>query len=180
MAVTCAHANIPTAFHDKLSPAIRSLFSDRKVAAKYHLASTKAMCMLNDAIAPSLISDLIVKMKNNPFSPMIDGSNDTGLEKVNPITIRIFDINCIKTCILDICPTTSATAEAIFNSMDSRLATLLGMDNPWINCTAVAVDNTSANIGVYNSLKTRIQGRNSSVYFNGCPCHIVHHHNTTF
>ena len=72
------------------------------------------------------------------------------------------------------CPTTSATAEAIFNSMDSRLATLLGMENPWLNCTAVGVDNTSANIGVRNSLKTRIQHCNSSVYFNGCPCHIVH------
>ena len=97
-------------------------------------------------------------MKNNPFSLMIDGSNDTGLEKINPITIQIFDINCIKVCFIDMCP--SATAEATFNSMDSRLATLLGMENPWINCTAVGVDNIiSANIDVHNSLKTCIQGQ---------------------
>ena len=152
MAVICAHANIPIAFHDKLSPAIRSQFSDSKVATKYHSASTKAMCMLNGAVAPSLLSHLIAKMKSNPFSLMIDGSNDTGLEKMNPITIRIFDINCVTTRFLDMCPTTSSTAEAIFTSMDSRLVTLLGMENPWINCTAVGVDNTSANIGVGNSL----------------------------
>lgn len=174
MTVICAHANVPTAFHDKLSSAIRSEFTDSKVAANYHSASTKAMCMLNGAIAPSLLSDLIAKMKYNPFSLMIDGSNDSGLEKINPITVRIFDVNRIKTCFLDMCPTTSATAEALFNGMDSRLAKLLGMDNPWINCTALGVDNTSANIGVRNSLKTRIQSRNSSVYFNGCPCHILH------
>ena len=45
------------------------------------------MCMLNSAVAPSLLSDLIAKMKSNPFSIMIDGSNDTGLEKMNPITV---------------------------------------------------------------------------------------------
>ena len=43
-----------------------------------------------------------------------------------------------------------------------------------MNCTAVGVDNTSVNMGVRNSLKTHIQTRNSSVYFNGCPCHIIH------
>ena len=72
------------------------------------------------------------------------------------------------------CPTTSSTAEAIFTIMDSRLVKLLGMENPWINCTAVGIDNTSVNIGVRNSLKVRIQARNSSVYFNGCPCHMIH------
>ena len=133
MAVLGAHANIPVAFHDKLSPPIRSQFSNHKVAAQYHSASTKAMCVLNGAVAPSLISDLVTKMKKNAFSLMIDGSNDSGLEKMNPITIRVFNVNCVKTCFLDMCPTTSSTAEAIFTSMDSRLVKLLGMENPWMN-----------------------------------------------
>ena len=51
MAVLCAHSNIPMAFHDKLSPAIRSQFTDSKVADKYCSTSTKAMCMLNGAVA---------------------------------------------------------------------------------------------------------------------------------
>ena len=42
-----------------------------------------------------------------------------------------------------------------------------------MNCTAVGVYNTSVTIGMRNSLKTRIQASNSSVYFNGCPCHII-------
>ncbi len=150
MAVLGAHVNIPIAFHDKVSPAIRSQFSNHKVAAQYHSASTKAMCMLNGAVAPLLISDLVAKLKMKAFSLMVDESNDTGLENK---TMPIFDVNRVKTSFLDMCPTTSSTAEAIFTSMDSRLVKLL---NPWMNCTAVGVDSTSVNIGVRNSLKTRI------------------------
>ena len=59
MAVLTASGNVPFAFHDQLSPAIRSSFPDSKIAVKYHSASTKAMCILNLAIAPSLKKDLI-------------------------------------------------------------------------------------------------------------------------
>ena len=30
-------------------------------------------------------------MKLNPFSIAIDGSSDTGVEKMNPITVKMFD-----------------------------------------------------------------------------------------
>ena len=32
-------------------------------------------------------------MKEKPFSLLIDGSNDTGIEKLNPLTVRIYDDN---------------------------------------------------------------------------------------
>ena len=54
MAVLTASCNIPLAFHDQLSPTLRSIFPDSKIAAKYHSASTKATYMLNLAIAPAL------------------------------------------------------------------------------------------------------------------------------
>ena len=103
MAILCAHANIhvPTAFHDK-SPAIRRQFT---------LPLLRPMCMLNGAVAPSLIPDLLAKMKTSAFSLMIDGSNNSGLQKMNPITVRIFNTNLIKTHFLDMCPTTSSTAD---------------------------------------------------------------------
>lgn len=68
MAVISAASNIPLAFHDKLSPAIRSCFPDSKTVQAYHSASTKATCMINGAIAPCLLSDLIKQMKQQPFS----------------------------------------------------------------------------------------------------------------
>ena len=36
------------------------------------------------------------------------------------------------------------------------------------------MDNTSVNIGVRDSIKTRVSQQNPAVYFNGCPCHIIH------
>ena len=174
IALLCAHQNIPIAFHDKLSPAIRSQFGDSKVAAQYHSASTKTMCVLNGAMAPSLLSELVGKMKVSAFSIMVDGSNNSGLEKMNPITVQIFDVNSVNTYFLDMCPTASSTAQEIFNGMNGKLVKLLGMENPWINCTTVGVDNTSVNINVCNSLMVHVQACNPSIYFNGCPCHVFH------
>ena len=44
-------------------------------------------------------------MKEEPFSLAIDGSNDNGLQKMNPMTVRIFDVSHgrISTKFLDMC-----------------------------------------------------------------------------
>ena len=176
MAILTASSNIPLAFHDCLSPMIRNIFPDSKTASSYHSASTKAMCMLNLAVAPVLLDDLVGSMKCHPFSISIDGSNDTGLEKINPITVKIYDVhrNTVVTHFLDMCTSTTATAEGIYRALDSKVVHLLSCENPWSMCTSVGVDNTSVNIGIRDSLKTRILLRNPAIYFNGCPCHIIH------
>ena len=166
MAVLCAHTNIPIAFHDKLSPMIRSQFSDSKVAVQYHSASTKSMCILNGTVAPALLADLVLIT--------IAGSNNTGLKKMSPLTVRVFERSSVTTYFLDMCLAASSTAEGIFTSVNGRLTKLLEMQNPWMNCTAVGVDNTSVNIGVHDSIKYGVQARNSSVYFSGCSCHVLH------
>ena len=48
------------------------------------------------------------------------------------------------------------------------------MPNPWGMCTALGVDNTSVNIGVRNSIKSRVLQKNKATYISGCPCHIIH------
>ena len=52
--------------------------------------------------------------------------------------------------------------EAIYSTVDGKLAELLDTENPWKLCTSVGVDNTSVNIGIHNSLKTRVLLRNSA------------------
>ena len=80
MAVVAAASNIPLAFYDKLSPTIRNIFPDSKLASKYYSASTKATCMLNGATAPTLKGELLNKMRVQPFSIYVDGSNDRELQ----------------------------------------------------------------------------------------------------
>ena len=95
---------------------------------------------------------------------------------MNPITVRIFDDDCdmIVTRFLVMCTTTTCTAEGIYQAMNAKLEELLRCPNPWTLCTSVGVDNTSVNIGVWESIKVKVLGQNSDIYFNGCPCHIIH------
>lgn len=69
------------------------------------------------------------------------------------------------------CMSKGGTAEKLFSSIDNCMSSF-GIS--WSNCVAVGVDNTSVNAGKKNSLMARVQQRNRSTYFNGCPCHIVH------
>ena len=48
--------------------------------------------MLNDVLNPFLLEELMSTMKHQPPSVSIDGSNDTRLEKMNPVTMRIYDV----------------------------------------------------------------------------------------
>lgn len=137
-------------------------------------------------------------MVSRPFSIAIDGSNDSGLEKMNPMTVRLFDSDrgMVTTQLLDMCLTTgihlvlirgcyktvqtfmisisrqqSATAESIFTKMNHVMQS---NHIPWANCVGAAVDNTSVNLGRRNSIMTRVLQQNPATYFMGCPCHIVH------
>ena len=50
------------------------------------------------------------------FSIAIDGSNDTGLERMNPVTVHLFNLNDgkVATCFLDMCALKSATVSKIY------------------------------------------------------------------
>ena len=73
-----------------------------------------------------LIAAVVEHMKTNPFSLLMDGSSDTGVEKLNPLTVRIFDTirSRVPMHLLDMCTTSGrecGTAVAIFNKIDSVL-----------------------------------------------------------
>ena len=69
---------------------------------------------------------------------------------------------------------TSATTEAIYAALNKKISQLLNTFETWQNCASVIVNNTSANIGMQNSPKTKIIVLNDSIYFSGCPCHMIH------
>ena len=142
-------------------------FTDSDIARGYAAASTKTTCLVNGSLSPHFKSALVNTMKIQPFSVAVDGSNDTGLEKMNPMTVRLYDVNqgSIVTRFLDMCltkGTESATAASIFKKMDDVLK-----ENgiSWSNCVGVSVDNTSVNLGKRNSIMTRVLQNNPAVYF---------------
>ena len=101
----------------------------------YASGRTKTISILNGAVAPELKQTLVSQLQSGPFSMCIDGSNDTGLEKMNPITVKLFNVNRGRVVIrfVDMCLTSgvqAATAESIFNEMDK---VLLDNDSEWSN-----------------------------------------------
>ena len=113
------------------------------------------------------------EVKIDYFSVCTDGSNDQGICKMNPITIRLFDINQHKvvTQFLDMCLSTSSTANGIFTSIDNAFEQ---NKLSWGNCISLGVDNTSVNIGKHHSLITKAREKNSDIILMGCPCHMAH------
>ena len=124
MATTMVKHNVPLAFADHLSPLLKDLFADSEIAKAYSSAKTKATCILNGALWPFYLEELTAEMKLGPFSLSIDGSNDTGREKMNPMTVHVFSNSGVERKFLDMCTTSgqgAGTAEVIFNKIDSVL-----------------------------------------------------------
>ena len=165
--------NIPLAVSDELTPLFRDIFPDSEIAKAFSSRRTKTACIINGAIAPMYQKTLVECMRNGPYSIATDGSSDSGVEKMNPITVKIFDINrgVATTQFLDMCMSSVLTDEGIFSKIQEVLDK---HDILWDNCVGMGLDNTSVNLGCHNSIKTRIKSKNPAVYVMGCPCHIVH------
>ena len=86
------HHNIP-------SPLLKNIFPDSRIAKQFSSARTKVTCMINGALAPECHKTLVTTMQENLFPLSTDGSNDNGLEKMNPLSVKIFDIKkcCVST-----------------------------------------------------------------------------------
>uniref|UniRef100_H3AGH1 HAT C-terminal dimerisation domain-containing protein n=1 Tax=Latimeria chalumnae TaxID=7897 RepID=H3AGH1_LATCH len=125
--------------------------------------------MINGAIAPHFREKLVEVMRNSPYSLFTDGSNNTGREKMNLLTGRMFDINTqrVESRLFDDC----ATAAVIFDKTDQALDT---HSIPWANYVGFGVDNTSIGLRKRNSIMTRMKENNAACYFMGCPCHLIH------
>ena len=110
---------------DHLSPLLQEIFPNSKIANGFSSARTKTMCIVNMALRLYLESLLIDQMKSQPFALAVDGSNDPGLQKMNPVTVRILYIEkgVTSTKFLDMCLTSgvnAGTADSIFTRVRKR------------------------------------------------------------
>ena len=124
-----AENNIPLAFADKLNTLLPNIFPDSKIAKEYKMGKTKASCILNENLPPNFLQETVQIMKNDFYSLLTDGSNDTGLEKMNPLAVRLYDSSKsrVDTSFLDMCCTSgqnSGTAPKIFQKIDDVMIKL--------------------------------------------------------
>ena len=101
-------------------------------------------------------------MQTQPFSVMLDASNDKGVEKTFPITVHIFNeyFDQIVTQFFDmnlLHGRDGSTAEVMFNSVVNQLEKHEIM---WDYGAALGVDDTNVNIGDHDSIKSKLREKN--------------------
>ena len=169
--------NLPITTADHLGPLFCEIFPDSRIAKSYKCARTKAAAILNEAIAPQCHKYVADFCKTHRFSVGNDGSNDTGIDKMNPLTIKIFDVNNSETVtnhFFSMCLTEGEDCckaykifEAIENAFDEDSI-------PWYNCVSLSVDNTNTMIGRKNSVALKVIGKNEEIFISLCLCHLAH------
>ena len=175
MVMMIVHHNTFFNLSEHISPLVREEFHGHAAADGFHCGRTKTAAIVN-CIGTSLRDSLVEELKSWPFSLMVDGSNDHGLYKMFPITVRVFDINWnrVMTKFLDLNLITgrdSGKAAAMFESIDAKFQSY---ELSWDSVTCIGMDNTNVNMGIRNSIKTRVVEKNENIVVAGCPCHILH------
>ena len=109
--------------------------------------------MVDSSLAPHFLQETVQIMKNYFYTLSIDGSNDTGFEKMNPLTVQLYGSSKsrVDTCLLDICCTSgqnSGTAAIIVQEIND---VMIKLQLSWKTCVGFSLDNTSVSLGICNS-----------------------------
>ena len=140
---------VPLLTADHLTLLFKEAFPDSKISKKYASRRTKTTAIINESFTPHCLDYIVERCKSHPYPVGTDGSGDTDIEKMNPICIKIFDVNRLKivtTHFADMCLTSGAagsTAEGIFTATD---VVFTKTQIPWENCLSLSVDNTNTMI----------------------------------
>uniref|UniRef100_H3A325 HAT C-terminal dimerisation domain-containing protein n=1 Tax=Latimeria chalumnae TaxID=7897 RepID=H3A325_LATCH len=142
------------------------IFPDGEIAKNYSAAS-KTTCMLNGALKPYFLEETVKHLQKEPLSLSTNGSNDTEIQKMNPITVKLFDANHIH--------------HRFLGNIQQQLVIFQGTDCcfqqyniPWYNCVSFSLDNTFVNMDKHNSLMSRAKEKNKHICIRRYPCHIIH------
>ena len=150
-------------------------FKDSKAAENFSCGRTKTAAIIN-CTGDDIKQELVKGMSQSPFSIMVDGSNDAGLEKMFPICVRIVDVNFnrIMTKLFGMNMLEgrdASTAEHMFTNIENQLRK---NELSWDMVKSIGLDNTNANTGDHNFIKFRALERNPEIVISGCSFHILH------
>ena len=148
-----AESNIPLGFAHKLNTLLPNIFPDSKAAKKYKMRKTKPSCIPNESLASQFLQETVQIMKNDFCSFSTRGSNDTGVKKMNPLTVWLYDSSKsrVDTLFLYMYCTSgqnSGTTATMFQKTD----VMIKLQLPWKNCVGISLDNTSGNLVIRNSI----------------------------
>ena len=136
------------------------MIPDSAIAAEFKCTRTKANYMISDGMALDIEEKLLAKLKNVPFSLMIDESNKQYGKKFLCALVKYYDEEKDEVAIrfLDIFVCNDGTADNIAQEIvDMFLRKLL----PFDNLIQIMIDNPNVMRGKYNGVVNQIKSRHT-------------------
>ena len=85
--------NLPISIAFHLGPLFKNVFPDSKNTSSYSLTGTKTTTTQIETFASHYQEFVVGHCQSHLVSCGTDGSSDTGIQKMNPVTTCLFDIN---------------------------------------------------------------------------------------
>ena len=124
------------------------------------------MAIINKTLGPHCYSYVVQHCQKHPFSIGIDGSSDKDVEKMNPATVRIFDVERAKTVtshFYQMCVTSGRDASKVQTLFGVVQEKLENDEIPWTQVVSLSEDNTNLMVDSQNSLASRFKEKNSDL-----------------
>ena len=166
MALTIVHHNHKgfIRLSDHLTPFIQAEFKGSRATENFSCRRTKTATIVN-CLGDYYQIELIGDLKSSPFSIILNGSNDTGIEKIFSVTVRVSDVNFNR--VMSKFPDINikegkdvSTAAAMFKSVENLFTKI---DLKWDSVTAIGVGITNSNIRQRNSITSGAKKKNKDI-----------------
>ncbi|KAG5886760.1 hypothetical protein JTB14_014195 [Gonioctena quinquepunctata] len=144
---------LPFLLMDTLSPLLKIIFPDSKIAQKLNLKRTKATAIVCNSLGNNFLLDLHYKLREAGFffSLIMDETTDISIKKQCAFSIIFYDnsVNQIKTNFFDLVEANGSTAVDLFDILKSSLTS---KKIPLTNLVGFSSDTTNVMVGEHNSV----------------------------
>ncbi len=140
------------------------------VLEKVKLHRTKCGKILTEVVSPVLKEELVDDIKDKKYSLFLDESTDVSVTKVLVIAVKYLSLKHqkIQTALLSASALVHATGEDLFQAVKKELQSVnLSLSN----CIGLSCDGAAANVGVRNSLWSRVKEVAPTCILMKCLCH---------
>lgn len=154
-------------YEHNIQPGKKSIFE------QIRLHRTKATLLLQKVIAPSINTELRRRLKNVPYSLVIDESTDVSTSKYMAACIRYYnhDAREVKTEFLGLVEVPITTGEVLFAELKMFLE---ANDLLLENMVGIGTDGANNLCGIHNSVFSRLKAIVPNMVLNKCICHSMH------
>ncbi|CAH1099559.1 unnamed protein product [Psylliodes chrysocephalus] len=166
----CEH-NLSFLLIDTLPLLNKNIYPDSLIASGVNMKRKKVTGLIVEVLAPYFKKQILLDLRKNNFSIIIDETTDVGTKKCLALVVRYWNEGTVKDRFLELLEIKQCTAEAIFNCIRE----FFDSNNiPLKNIIGLAADNASTMMGHLSGVQKRFRDIVPHIYVQGCTCHSLH------